>query len=400
MMGSLVLNCCPTAARCCSRSGSEPTLPLIDGTTAQIVVQSLETGVRKTLIEGGSDARYVPTGHIVYVSGGTLFAVPFDLPKLEVTGGAVPVVEGVRRRASVSATWPSSRFPTRVRSLYVPGPASAGQDDLVLFDRKGGAEPLKLPPGRYDFPRVSPDGKRIAFETNDGKEAVVSIYELSGASSVRRLTFGGNNRYPLWSADGRRVTFQSDREGDPAVFWQPADGGTAERLTTPDRGTSHVPESWSPDGEVLLFSATKDSVSSLWTLSLRDRKATPFSDVKGSSIPTNAMFSPDGRWVAYQIGEPGASGEGTTYVQPFPPTGTKYQIARGGRPLWSRDGKELFFVPAPGRFMVVTVRTAPSFTFTSPVAVPRGFGWPILRLRVHSTSCPTAGSWASGRRPE
>ena len=232
--------------------------------------------------------------------------------------------------------------------VYVPGPASAGQHDVVLFDRKGGAEPLKLPPGEYDFPRVSPDGKRIAFETNDGKEAVVSIYELSGASSVRRLTFGGNNRFPIWSADGRRVAFQSDREGDPAVFWQPADGGTAERLTTPEPGTSHVPESWSPDGQVLLFSATKDFVSSLWTLSLRDRKATPFGDVKGSSLPTNAMFSPDGRWVAYQIGEPERA-EGTTYVQPFPPTGTKYQIARGGRPLWSRDGKELFFVPAPGR---------------------------------------------------
>ena len=84
------------------------------------------------------------------------------------------------------------------------------------------------------------------------------------------------------------------------MVWQPVDGGTAERLTKPDPGTSHVPESWSPDGEVLLFSATKDFVSSLWTFSLRDRKATPFGDVKGSSIPTNAMFSPDGRWVAYQ----------------------------------------------------------------------------------------------------
>jgi eukaryotic-like serine/threonine-protein kinase len=244
---------------------------------------------------------------------------------------------------------------------------------VVLFDRKGGAEPLKLPPGKYGFPRVSPDDKRIAFETNDGKEAFVSIFERSGASSVRRLTFGGNNHYPVWSADGRHVTFQSDREGDPAVFWQPVDGGTAERLTTPDRGTSHAPESWSPDGDVLLFCATKDSVSSLWTLSLRERKTTPFADVKGSSIPTNAMFSPDGRWVAYQIGD-SPEAEGTTYVQPFPPTGTKHQIARGGRPLWSRDGKELFFVPAEARFMAVTVRTSPSFTVTSAVAVPRGFG--------------------------
>ena len=137
---------------------------------------------------------------------------------------------------------------------------------------------------------------------------------------MRQLTFEGNNRFPIWSADGLRVAFQSDRQGDPAVFWQAAGGGTAERLTTPDPGTSHTPESWSPDGDVLLFSATKGSVSSLWTFSLKDRKATLFGDVKASTLPTNAMFSPDGRWVAYQIGQPGVT-EGTMYVEPFPPTG-------------------------------------------------------------------------------
>ena len=338
---------------------------------AQVVVQSLETGVRKTLIEGGTDARYVPTGHIVYASRGNLFAVPFDLSKLEVTGGAVPVVEGVRRDSMLGSGGSANFAFSNTGSLvYVP---DSPQRDLMLFDRKGGVEALKLPPGRYDYPRVSPDGQRIAVATTDGIEVVVSIYDLSGSSSIRRLTFGGNNRFPIWSADGRRVAFQSDREGDLAVFWQPADGGTAERLTTPDQGIAHVPESWSSDGEVLLFSATKDFVSSLWMLSMRDRKATPFGNVKDSSLPTNAMFSPDGRWIAYQTGEAG-QGEGTTYVQPFPPTGTKYQIARGGRPLWSRDGKELFFVPAPGRFMTVTVRTDPNFTFTRPVDIPRGFG--------------------------
>ena len=109
--------------------------------------------------------------------------------------------------------------------------------------------------------------------------------------------------------------------------------------------------------------------------SLRDRKATPFSDVKGSSLPTNAIFSPNGRWVAYQFKEPGSAGtEGVTHVvSRSRRPGTINQIVQGGRPMWSRDGKELFVVPAPGRFMAVTVRTAPSFKFTSPVAVPRGF---------------------------
>jgi hypothetical protein len=127
-----------------------------------------------------------------------------------------------------------------------------------------------------------------------------------------------------------------------------------------------------PTGEAFLFSVRKGAEVSLWTFSLRDRKAMPFADVKSVTLPTDAAFSPDGRWVAYQIGEPG-EGEAMTYVQPFPPSGTKYQIARGGRPAWSRNGRELFYVPSPSQFMSVTVRTQPGFAFTNPVAVPRGF---------------------------
>ena len=338
---------------------------------AQIVVYSTQTRVRKVLLEGGSDARYIPTGHIVYVSGATLFAVPFELSTLTVTGRPVPVIEDIRRIMGVvgAAHFAFSRSGSMA---YVAG-GSIGQQEFVVFDRSGAMEGLKLPAGRYHFPRVSPDGKRIVFETSDGKEAFIAVYELSGESSIRRLTFGGNNRFPIWSGDSR-VAFQSDREGDAAVFWQSADGGTAERLTTPGgRGVSHMPESWSPDGQVLLFSETKDFASSLWTFSFRDRKVAQFGDVKGSSLPTDATFSPDGRWVAYQVGETG-QGEGHTYVQPFPPTGSRYQIARGGRPAWSRDGKELFFVPAPAQFQIVRVRTEPSFAFSRPVDVPRRFG--------------------------
>jgi serine/threonine-protein kinase len=340
---------------------------------ARIVVQSLTTGERKTLIEGGADARYVPSGHLVYAIRGTLFAVPFNLTTLAVTGGAVPIVEGVRRATSGSVGTAHFAFSDSGSLAYLPGPASGAQQALFLFDRKGGAEALNLPPGSYGYPRVSPDGRRLAFETTDGKETVVSIYELSGTSSVRRLTFGGNNRFPIWSADGQSVAFQSDREGDRAVFSQSVDGGAAQRLTKPDPDTSHVPESWSPAGETLLFSATKGSASSLWMLLGPDRKTSLFDDVGSTSFPTDAAFSPDGRWVAYQTGAPGET-EGTTYVQPFPPTGTKHQIARGGRPLWSRDGKELFYVPTPTQFMAVTVRTEPRWSVTGPVAVPRGFG--------------------------
>ena len=341
--------------------------------SAQIVVQSLKTGERKTIVEGGSDARYVPTGHIVYAVGGTLFAVPFDLAKLSTTAGAVPVIEGVRRVTATTTGGTHIAFSNSGALVYVPGPVSVAQQNLLLFDRKGGAEALALPPAAYRYPRVSPDGKRVVFETSDRKEINVSVFELSGASSVRRLTFGSSNRYPIWSADGRHVVFQSDRDGAAAIFRQAAEGGIAERLTTPEPGTSHVPESWSPTGDTLLFSVKKGAEWSLWTFSMRDRKATPFGDVKSMMFPTDAVFSPDGRWVAYQIGEAGA-GEATTYVEPFPQTGAKYQVARGGRPQWSRDGTELFYVPAPNQFMAVTVRTQPSLTFGNPIAVPRGFG--------------------------
>jgi Tol biopolymer transport system component len=250
------------------------------------------------------------------------------------------------------------------------------------MDRKGKVEPLKLPPGAYAWPRVSPDGKRLAFVNDDDKEAIVWIYDLSGTSTMQRLTSGGNSRFPIWTSDRKRVAFQSDRDGDLAIFWQPADGGTAERLTRPERGESHAPESWSPNGDHFLFSVTKGSDVSLWTFSLQDRKATPFGAVH-SSNPTNAVFSPDGKWVAYASAERGMT---TIYVQPFPATGTTYQLfAKGSdnphHPRWSPDGKELFYDVRITGFEAVSVTTQPTLAFGNAVAVPKRFlmAGPTLR---------------------
>ena len=234
-------------------------------------------------------------------------------------------------------------------------------------------EPLKLPTGPYQSPRVSPDGKRVALATDDGKEAIVWITELGRTVSMRRLTFGGNNRFPIWSGDGQRVAFQSDREGDLGIFWQQADGsGVAERLTKPDQGTSHVPESWSPKGERFLFGVTKGSSVSAWTFSLQDKKTTQFADVQ-SMTPINAAFSPDGRWVAYTFTEVGTRGP-WIYVQPFPATGAKYQVSKTAgviHPVWSRDGRELVSQPL-GQWVVQTITTEPSFAASAPVpSAPR-----------------------------
>ncbi len=303
---------------------------------AKVVVQSSRSGERKTLIDGGSDGRYLPTGHIVYALGGTLFAVSFDLRRLEITSEPVPIVEGIRRgnTPDINTGVAHSASPTPDRSFMFPGPGSTAADQrrLARLDRKGDTEPLKLPAGSYEFPRVSPDGKRLAFGTNDGKEAIVWIYDLSGTSAMRRLTFGGNNRFPIWSADGERVAFQSDREGDLGIFWQRADGtGTAERLTRPEPGASHFPEAWAPNGESFLFSASKGLSVSLWTFSLQHKKAEPFGGIQQSSPNlARAIFSADGRWVAYSSYE---TGTGAVYVQPFPATGAKYQISKDIGPL-------------------------------------------------------------------
>ena len=264
------------------------------------MIQSLKTGKRTTVVPAGRDGRYLDTGHLVYMAEGTMMAVRFDLNKMEVTSGRVPVVEGIHSAGPEVGNATQYAMSSTGVLVYVPGSSGVRRDDVFLYDRKGGMTALKLPPGLYGYPRVSPDGKRIALETRDDKQTAISVYDLSGTNSLRRLTFGGNNRLPIWSADGKRLAFQSDRDGDRAIFWQSVDGGTAERLTRPEPGTSHVPESWAPRADLFLFSVTRESASTLWTFSVRDRKASRFSDVASPAFPTNAVFSPDGRWVAYQ----------------------------------------------------------------------------------------------------
>jgi eukaryotic-like serine/threonine-protein kinase len=308
-------------------------------------------------------------------------AVAFDARRLEVMGSPVPMVEGVRRAlGAVAANFTVSDSGSLA---YVPGPITAsgsGDLDLALFDRKGGVRPLKLPPGTYSTPRVSPDGTRVAFGTIDGTEATVSVYSLSGTSSMRRVTFGGNNRFPVWASDSTRIAFQSDRDGDRAIFWQRVDGdGTAERLTTPDPGTSHEPESWSPDRAVFLYSVTKESDVSLSSFSLSDRKSKAFGAVH-SSTRTNAVFSPDGRWVAYASTEQGRT---RVFVHPFPPTGAGHQLPAESacQPLWTPNGKEIFYNPRPGAIGVVPVSTTPTIAFGFPREFPRSFqtGPPAVR---------------------
>jgi Tol biopolymer transport system component len=262
--------------------------------------------------------------------------------------------------------------------VYRPGPvtiAAEGQNLLGFADRMGDIETLKLPPANYLAPRVSRDGKQIAYEIDDGKESSVWLYELSGATAPRRLTLpgSGSNRGPIWSADGQHIAFQSDREGDLGIWWQRADGsGAAERLTKPDEGSVDIPDSWAPDGQTFSFTKEKKSnESEVWIYSLKDKKATVFAATAGALFG-RSVFSPDGRWVAYQLR---ASPDSRVYVRPFPANATVYVApadADSHHPAWSPDGKELFYT-GQRIFGSMSFTTQPSVRFGAPVRVPKDF---------------------------
>jgi serine/threonine-protein kinase len=354
---------------------------------ADIVAQSVKSGGRKVLVHGGSTVRYIPTGHLVYALGGTLFAVRFDAKTLQVKGGPVPILEGVLRGAQPQ-TFSSAAlfsFSNTGSLIYLPGPvggaaAALPPRTLALADRNGKVQPLGLPPQPIYHPRISPDGKQLVFGTDDGNEGIIWVYDLKGNGPARRLTFGGSNLNPIWNRDGRYITFASDREGDRGLFRQLADGtAPAERLTKAELGPSQRPEQWSPDGKTLSFIMNHaDQVgagSDLFTLTLDgERKPQPL--VLSPSNKRYSAFSPDGRWFAY------ASGEGTgapfnIFVEPFPPTGARYQLtSMGGRdPVWSPDGKELFFNTQvqssanEGHLVSVDMRTESGFTFGQPKGI-------------------------------
>ena len=182
---------------------------------AQIVLHALTSGTRKTLINGGSDARYLSSGHIVYAVGGVLFAAPFDLQREEVTGAPVPVVEGVQRGAFAGIESGIAQFNVSDSGslVYAPTPAQvvSARRNLVIIDRKGNIEPLKLPPLPYEVPRISPDGKQLAFGIEDGRAGNILVYSLSATSASRQLTFTVRNRYQIWTRDSQSLAFQSER---------------------------------------------------------------------------------------------------------------------------------------------------------------------------------------------
>ena len=327
-------------------------------TNAQVVVESVGMGKRRNLIQGGTQPRYAPSGHLVYAQGGRLMAVQFNPKRLAITGTAIPVVEGVLQTPGGAAQYSLSATGSLV---YVPAALQATQRTLVWVNRNGAEQPVASPARAYRNPRLSPDGLRVAVEIADS-ESQVWLYDLS-RETLTPVTSGGSlNSTPVWTPDGKRIAFISNKEGPENLFWQLADGsGGLERLTTSE--DVQIPMSWSPDGQLLAFSeAIPTTGLDLWVLRLGDRKAQPFLQTPANEIVP--QFSPDGHWLAYMSDE---SGRNEIYVQSYPGPGGKWQISTEGgtEPVWNRNGRELFY-RVGNKMMAVEIATHPGFVPGKP----------------------------------
>jgi Tol biopolymer transport system component len=325
---------------------------------AEIDVYSIASGQRKTVQRGGFYARYLPSGHVVYMHEGTLFAVPFDLQRLTVTGQPAPILEGVAASSRTGGAQLS--FSENGNLVYVAGPAGGQNVSIYWMDHEGKFTPLRETPGGYDNPAFSPDGKRLALEIFDGRRRDIWVYELE-RDIPTRLTFAGElNRYPVWTPDGQRLAYSSQEKGGVFnLWWIRADGaGDAQRLA--ESKNRQYAGSWRPDGRVLAFSQTNpDTSEDIMTLFIEgDEKSgwkpgesKPF--VNSTFNEGQPAFSPDGRWLAYASNE---SGNYEVYVRPFPGPGGKWQLSTGGGllPKWSHNGKELFYRTEDSKIIVVS----------------------------------------------
>jgi Tol biopolymer transport system component len=349
---------------------------------ADIVVQSLSTRKRTTLPINGSDARYVPTGHLIYAISGSLWAVRFDLRTLTVQGTAVAVLESVSRATGAFTGAANYSISDNGTLAYVKGPPGATRQpsNIALVDPSGKTKPVKLnaQADRYEGIRVSPDGTTVAAGVASDKEtaAIYTIATSGGTSRQLRTPLDSDNRYPAWTRDSRRIAFQSNRGRDLGIWWQAANGSDdARRLTTAGEGESHIPESWSGDG-TLLYSVTIKGVATLWTTTVRNGKAGPPRQFgrETSTDPMSAVFSPDGKFVAYTRTD-ARHRETTVCVEHFPSRFSNkclepHLADSPKHPRWSPDGRRLYYDPRTPDFEFVEVITEPELGFgvRQPVA--------------------------------
>jgi serine/threonine-protein kinase len=320
-------------------------------------IASLETGEHRVLEELGAGrvARYVSSGHIVYAEGGQLLAVPFDPVRLQLTGTASSVLDGLHTSpTSGLAYFAVSNTGTLA---YLSGRQAELERQFVLVDRLGAGTPIVDERGNFLSPSYSPDGTKLAVVRflKSGRSDIW-VYDLMSGARIR-LTTEGENRWPIWGPGGDRITFSKDYG---TIQSKVVGGEEVKELYKSPNPT--FPGSWTPDGEALVFfEFPPETRGDIWTLS-EEGEANPLLVTEFSEgLPE---LSPDGRWLAYMSNE---SGRYEVYVQAYPEGSEKMTISTDGgyEPLWSADGRELFY-RIRERLMVVSVQTTPALRSSRP----------------------------------
>ncbi len=313
---------------------------------AVIFAYRLDTHESVTLVEGGTAAMYLPSGHLLYARGGSFYAMPFDAASLKVLGAPVEVLHG----GMLSETAGNATLAVSGNGVlaYAPsGPMQFDNGEVVAISRSGAVRVLSPSPRYLADPAMAPDGQNLAVTIRAANDDVWLFNPARGVFT--RFTFaGGDNQDPIWSADGSHLIYsRSNRTRN--LFWRPVNGGPEDRLTSGD--TVQFPDSITPDGKALAFTQWTGANADIYLLQL-DGNHTPRPLIATRFNEQTGMFSPDGKWLAFVSDE---SGGNEVYVQPFGHEGVRSVVSTGGgvRPMWDHEGKHLYYSAGDAVMQVV-----------------------------------------------
>ncbi len=337
-----------------------------DFENAHLIVHSMKTGESKEVLSGATYGRYVSTGHLAYLHAQAIYSVPFDLKTMTVTGPPQS------RITDVDSYFTSGLAHFAVSNdgslFYIPRDPTETDRELVWVDRSGGTTPVTPTHRSYQEVKISPDGNRLLVTMGATPRLDVWLYDIP-TNGWTRLTTEATNSGPIWSPDGKEIAFASNRTGGFSLYVAPSDGATAPRLIV-SRRSWDFPTSWSPDGKmIVVIEQYRTTLDDIFVVAPRE-KAVPTPFLSTAFDEREAVFSPDGHWIAYRSDE---SGREEIYVRAFPAGARKWQLSTGGgrNPIWRRDGTELFY-RSDNRVMVVDTKLVPSFTAGRPRMLFKG----------------------------
>jgi serine/threonine protein kinase len=329
---------------------------------ASFALQSLETGERHILEVHGEMARYVDPGYLIVARNGALFAAPFSLKDFRITRPLNTAINEVSGDPGSGIS--DFSLSEKGQLVYLSGSLSKDLE-LVWVTRDGKVTPVTLAPQPYNTPRISPDGTKLALTIGlvAGSDNDIWIYDLKTAA-LNRLTFEKKMFDPVWSRDGKKIYYANAVEGKEGLMVQSSDG-SSEGTSILTNKLPRFPISVSPSGTQLLINYLGGPTDGDIYLMDLDKEKEPLPLFATSAYEYGGCISPDGRYIVYGSQE---SGRLEVYVRTYPDLKGKWQISvKGGlSPLWSPDGKEIFFVSTVGKMMAVSIKTIPAFSADQP----------------------------------